>query len=85
MKIKISGQMNLEQFSERVQIAIAQLQEMGIKQVDRCNVYLTPVDEEGKEVYAWGNKKNPIKEIEIKPEIAIAKNLDKITIIKKDE
>lgn len=74
--------MNLEQFSERFQIAIAQLQEMGVKQVDRCNVYLTPVDQDGEEVHAWGNKKKPIKEIEIKPEIS--QNPDKLSIIKKD-
>lgn len=71
--------MNLEQFSERIQIAIAQLQEMGVSQVDRCNLYLTPVDQDGEEVHALGNKKKPIKELVIKPETE--ENPDKMTII----
>ena len=74
--------MNLEQFSERIQIAIAQLQEMGVKEVNRCNLYLTPVDQEGDEVHVWGNNKKPIKEIEIKPETS--ENPDKLNVIKKD-
>lgn len=74
--------MNLEQFSERIQIAIAQLEEMGVKEVNRCNLYLTPVDHKGDEIHVWGNNKKPIKEIEIKPEIK--ENPDKMTIIEKD-
>jgi len=74
--------MDLEQLSERLQIAIAQLQEAGVKYVDRCNLYLTPVDGEGDEVHIWSNKKKPIKEIEIKSEIE--ERPDKITIIQRD-
>lgn len=74
--------MDLEQFSERMQIAIAQLQEAGVKYVDRCNLYLTPVDGEGDEIHVWGKKKMPIKEIEIKSEME--ERPDKLTIIKKD-
>lgn len=74
--------MDLEQLSERLQIVIAQLQEAGVKHVDRCNLYLTPVDGEGAEVHVWGNKKKPIKEIAIKTETD--ERLDKLTIIQKD-
>lgn len=73
----------MEQFSERVQIAIAQLEEMGVGQIERCNLYFTPVDQKGDEIHLWSNNKKPIKEIEIKPEVS--ENPDKMTILKKDK
>ncbi|CAI2717517.1 protein of unknown function [Nitrospina watsonii] len=82
MKIKIPGIMNLEQFSERFQIAVAQLEELGVRKIARCNIYLTPVDQKGEEIHLWGGHTKPIKEIEIKPELA--ENPAKLTVIKKD-
>jgi hypothetical protein len=82
MKIKITGLMNLEQFSRRFEIALYQLEKMGVNQVGRCNLYLTPVDQNGEEIHIYGDRKKPIKEIEIKPQLE--EDPTKLTILKKD-
>lgn len=56
MKTKIHGQLTLEQLSEALQIAIAQLQDAGIEYVEGINLYYTPVDIDGREVTIWDDK-----------------------------
>jgi hypothetical protein len=68
MKVKIPGHMDLEDLSHALQMAVAQLQDKGVKCVTGCNFYFTPTDEEGNEVVILDNKKKPIKEMVVKLE-----------------
>lgn len=74
MKVKIPGHMDLEDLSHALQMAIAQLQDKGVKFVTGCNLYFTPVDEEESEVTILDNKKKPIKEMVVKLEVTSAEN-----------
>ena len=56
MKTKIHGRLSLEQFSQALQIALAQLQDAGVDYVENANLYYKPVDEEGRELTLWDDK-----------------------------
>jgi hypothetical protein len=69
MKVKIHGHMDLEQFSHQIQLAIAKLQDSGVKYVKGANLYLTPVDQYEDEVSIRNERNKIVQEIEIKHEL----------------
>ncbi len=77
MKTTIHGQLTLEQLSEALQMAIAQMQDAGIEYVQGINLYYTPVDIDEREVTIWDDKlKKGRKVAREKFEVEIEEKID---------
>jgi len=66
MKIKLRGTVTTADLRQMLYQAAHEMEELGVWHVRGCNLYLTPVDEEGQEVRPARHRKR-IKEITIKP------------------
>ncbi len=78
MRTKLPRHLSLEQFSQALQVAIAQLQDAGIEYVEASNLYYKPVDEEGKEVTIWDNKLKKGKKVPREDFIVRLKNQEPV-------
>ncbi len=65
MKIKLQGNRTTAELRQMVHRAVDELEALGVTHVRGGNLYLTPVDDEGREVRARRNSRN-VKELTIK-------------------
>jgi len=68
MKIKLRGTLTTAQLRQMLYEATHEMEKLGVQHVRGCNLYLTPVDEDGEEVRPVRHGKR-IKELAIKPPV----------------
>lgn len=59
----------MEQLSERMQIALAQLEEMNADQINGCTFYINLIDQKGKKLYPRDKNNKPVETITIQNEL----------------